>query len=247
MSNRAFTIGLGIAKRASITVAVSAVLMAGLHYAPLKGFSPSDMLFGHEAEVAALPAVPQPAIRFIAIPAREAFPQAPETAPRLAAVPAAKVEPASAKPTHDPLPMTVAVVPTARPAFRTEPRPAVRGAPPVSLGKSVVAELEPARQRTKAPVRIARRDEATPADTGFAPPRRLYAAATPIAAPVPELELIGEAIPEPGEERGFKIADLVPERDAVVRGVTTVGKTVGHGARYAVNGIADTALAIVGR
>ncbi|RYE70608.1 MAG: hypothetical protein EOP19_33170, partial [Hyphomicrobiales bacterium] len=80
MNRTTFRHGLGsVAGRASITVAASAVLMAGLHYAPLRGFSPGKILLGHESETAAVP-MPQPNIRFVAIPARDAFPPAPAAA-----------------------------------------------------------------------------------------------------------------------------------------------------------------------
>lgn len=237
MGSRAWTIG-GIAGRASITVAASAVLMAGLHYAPLRGFSPSKMLFGAPAEVAGLPAAPRPAIRFIAIPASEAFPSTVGTAP--AATPARET---AVEARHKPLPITVAVMPTARPSLPGETRLAVRGAPPAVLALPRMAGAAPL-QRPEAPSRLARRDEAARVDAGLQPTSS--DASGRKTAPLPAL--LGEAAPEPEEdERGFILADLVPNRHDVVRGVAMVGRTVEHGAHYAVDGIADTALALVGR
>ena len=235
MDDRTFNVWPGgIAKRAAITVAASAVLMAGLHYAPLRGFSPGAILLGHPEEVAAIPAAPEarPTIRFIAIPAREAFPPAPAaaTSPAVAALPAD-------------LPMTVSVIPTPRPAYVAE---AKRPAGPVA---PVVAALVRPTPRPEMPAAAAL------PEMGEMPTMPTKIARIPSqdvrsegARPAPELELLSELVPEPrDDQRSFELADLVPSPRGMLRGVATVGRTVGHGARYAVNGIADGAMTIVGR
>lgn len=222
----------GVAGRASITIAASAALMAGLHYAPLRGFSPGKILLGHERETATVEKL-QPNIRFVAIPARDAFP------PASAAAPA--VEPPSAALAVEPAAATV--IPTPRPAF-------------------VAAAVRPSTPATASPLPVLARTATPPAAV---PDRRASVpgdAATPLrqhrlsaddarmasAGPAPELQPADNFVPYPAarEDRSFELADLVPSGAGVLNGVVSVGRTVGDGAMFAVNGITDGALAIVG-
>lgn len=234
MDGSEFQMGLGgIARRVSLTVAASAALMAGLHYAPLRGFSPSEMLFGHPERTAQQAPEPKPNIRFVAIPAREAFPPVAGPAAKPVVVPpAAEAEVVAAVPIPTPRPVLTAdaapAMTAVAPARQVRPTPRPRGAAAAVAEPPTVPEMRVANVRTAELMPLDRRDLAQP--------------------PVREIGADAELVPEPPQaDRRFRLHDLVPSRRGMLRGVVAVGDTVGDGARFAVAGIADGARAIVGR
>lgn len=236
MNRTTFRQGLGgVAGRASITIAASAVLMAGLHYAPLRGFSPGKILLGHESETAAIQR-PQPNIRFVAIPARDAFPPAAAAA----AVAPAVESPSTALPTE---PAAATVIPTPRPAFvaaTVRPRTPATATPPTTLARTATPSTAVPDRQAAVPG-----DAATPLRQHRLPADDALMVS---AGSAPELQRTENPVPYPAapEDRSFELADLVPSDTGVLNGVISVGRTVGDGAIFAVNGITDGALAIVG-